>query len=60
MVMATDDLVVLAAWLDEEKAGLKRRTAMHRIYHRLNLLRQRRDHEAIDRLANAVILGSGE
>lgn len=54
MVMETEDVDMLIKWLEEEKNGAKRRSALHRIYHRLNTLRSSRDHEELDRLADEI------
>ena len=52
LVMQTEDLSLLEAWLEEEKGDARRRSALHRIYHRFNMLRSRRDHAELDRIAN--------
>ena len=51
MVMATDSVATLEAWLEEEKSDAKRQFAMKRIYHRLSLVRRRRDMAEMDKLA---------
>lgn len=52
MVMATEDTKLLTEWLREEETGLRRKSALHRIYHRLNILRSRQEHERLDKLAS--------
>lgn len=54
LVMSTDDVKMLEAWLEEEKTGRRRASALHRIYHRLNLLRSRRDHAELSKLAKGA------
>ena len=50
LVMATEDLKLLSAWLDEEKVDARRVSAMLRIFHRLNMLRGRAEREALRRI----------
>lgn len=51
LVMATTDIAELESWLNEEMGDAKRQFAMRRIYHRLSLLKRRRDIAEMDRLA---------
>lgn len=51
LVMATEDIAMLEAWLAEEKRDAKRQFAMRRIYHRISLLKRRRDLAEIDRIS---------
>jgi len=40
MVMETSDLKTLEGWMAEEKDGARRRSALHRIYHRFSQIRR--------------------
>jgi hypothetical protein len=50
MVMKTEDVETLTGWLDEEKTGAKRLSAMRRIHHRLNSVRGRLEYKALDKV----------
>lgn len=49
--METNDLKTLTRWLEEEKADAKRRSALHRIYHRLSQVRREIELAELDRIA---------
>lgn len=55
-VMAVEDDGLLAKWLEEEKIGAKRRYAMRRIYHRISVLRRRRDLAELDRISKGRVV----
>ena len=38
--METSDLKTLEGWMAEEKDGARRRSALHRIYHRFSQIRR--------------------
>lgn len=47
-VMAVEDIELLSGWLEDEKVGAKRRFAMRRIYHRISVLKRKRDLAELD------------
>ncbi len=50
-VMAVEDVDLLVGWLEEEKVTAKRQFAMRRIYHRISVLKRKRDLAELDRIS---------
>lgn len=50
-VMNVVDVDLLSGWLEAEKLGAKRQFAMRRIYHRVSVLKRKRDLAELDRIS---------